>query len=550
MRILLAIVLFAGSTQDASLVGAIDDLVGRIPRAVPAEPADDATFLRRVMKDLVGDAPGEREVAVFEADPDPKKRARKVDELLVDGRFAVLWARRWMEVLFVPLERGRTTGFLPVPGGSSVPCSWPPDATLNAGPATWGDRVTMDLIPGLPRSARTRVVDRFEAWLRDQIRKDRPWGEVLSDMIAARGKTEDRPELAYKLSFFRGQGFPLEFAKGMTKQFFGVRLYCAGCHDHPFDRWTADHFYQTAAFAARERGRAYGTSVVHAELSRADEGEVALPGGGPARPAFLFGGQAGPEEDRMETLARLLGSKPDRQFARALANRIWSWLLGRGIADPVDDFSLRFKPVSVPLLEALARATIENGHSIRFLVRTICATRLYQQAGEDRQDGEFEYFWRGTLRRAIRSRLPVLAPERQPPLPVALELPASWNRVTAKSGVAARWQASPKKSSAPADLYLLSSGAAFDLKNYVERWTRQVGERKTRDETIEGRITLKEVSGRLWCEPGADGPLEFVLLAAVLKSGEQHLLFRFEGPAETIREWRPEFLNLLKSASK
>jgi hypothetical protein len=555
MRSLLAVVLLAGAAQDRAVVEAIDEAVRRIPNFPPGGArVDDAGFLKRVTKDLAGSAPSEAELRAFAADPDPRKRARRVEELLADPRFAASWARRWMEVFFGPLETRRPAGFLPALDPSVVPCSLAPDASLKPGAPGWGERVTMSLLPGLSSTARTRIFRRFEAWLRDQIGKDRPWNEVVSDMIEARGNAVERPEAAYKLSFFRGQGLPLEFALGISRHHLGIRLRCAGCHDHPFDRWTVDNLYQTAAFAARERGRVAGAS---AELWSADAGEVLLPGdgirpGAAAPPVFLLGGLAGEKDDRVKVLARLMTSKANPQFARALANRVWSWLLGHPIVDPVDDFNLRNKARSVPLLEALTRSVVDGGHSVKALLRTICATELYQREGEDRKEEDWEFVWRGTLRRPSRSLLPAIPKEREKPLPVPLEPPPGWRRVSAGASALARWQAPSAGSGRPADLYLYSVGDPKVVKGLVEQWLRQVREQKSKETALEGGITLREISGQLVCDPGGvgDGPTDFMLLAAPVPRGDTPLLFRFEGPAETVRERREGFLGFLKAAAK
>jgi len=115
-------------------------------------------------------------------------------------------------------------------------------------------------------------------------------------------------------------------------------------------------------------------------LSGSKDAEVKLSRGGAAVPAFLFGGMAGKNDDRMKVLAMFMTNKANTQLPRALVNRVWAWLMGRGIVHPVDDFNLKNKALSTALLEALVRSTIDNKYSIKHVIRAICNSETYQRA--------------------------------------------------------------------------------------------------------------------------------------------------------------------------
>lgn len=359
---LLALWVPASARQAASVSDRIDTAVRSVPGygARPESPlAADGEFLRRVWLDLGGHPPVLEETRAFLADPDPRKRSRKIDDLLKSERFADFWARRFAEVFFGNYH----------------------DATLGAGCGPGGP---------LTGGARDRIVQEFIRWFALKLRRDRPYDEIVSDMIVARGSTQGDPALAYKLSLRRDAAYPLDFAGGVARHFLGLQFHCARCHCHPFDRWNTEDFYRLAAFAVRERVRLTGdegNEPSDAEVRYAPEGEMAcdhfsrddgVTSHCVMEPVFPYGGKAGRDDDRMSVLARLLTDRANPQFSRALVNRVWAWLLGRGIVDPVDDFSPRRRPLSPQLLDLLAREFDASGRSLQALVRAICGSRAYQ----------------------------------------------------------------------------------------------------------------------------------------------------------------------------
>jgi hypothetical protein len=328
-----------------------------------ANVCDDGEFLRRVMLDLIGYPPNLEQVKAFIADTNPKKREAKIDQLLASEEWADYWTRQWAEVLF----------------------------------GNYHD-VTMDTMPKLDKPSSQRIVKDFLNWFKLKLTKDAPWTDIVAQMIEARGSDEGDPALAYKLSFYKEEGFNVEFSNGVAQHLLGTRMVCARCHDHPFDKWTVDHYYGIAAFVVRQRARGYGNgsekdSVQHVEIKYADEGEMMMPDiqgsgkkavnlsdGGIAKPFFPFTGQAaGKNDDRVKLLAMFMTSKGNTQLSRALANRVWGWLMGRGIVHPVDDFNQRNKALSPAVLDGLTRDLQANKYSMKHLIRAICNTEAYQR---------------------------------------------------------------------------------------------------------------------------------------------------------------------------
>jgi hypothetical protein len=344
-----------------------------VSKKVPV--CDDGEFLRRVMLDLVGYPPNLDQVKAFMADQEPTKRIAKVAELLNTDDWADYWSRRFMEVFFGNYHK-----------------------------------VTMDTMPKVSDAAAARIVADFQKWLKMKLAKDRPWSEIVAEMLDARGSDEGDPALAYKLSFFNEEGAVPEFANNVSRHLLGIRLLCAKCHDHPFDQWTVVHFYGLAAFNARVRARAFGgsgqkDSADHVEVKYVDEGEVMInnveidsdivkksKAGGTAAPIFLFGGAAppGPGVDRIKILVPLMTGKGNTQLRKAVANRVWSWLFGRGIVNPVDDFSFRNKAV-IGALEPMVSDMIANKDSIKRLVMGICCSDAYQLTCEGGGGGKVDF---------------------------------------------------------------------------------------------------------------------------------------------------------------
>ena len=343
---------------------AIDSGVKGIPNYAAASQsplAEDGEFLRRLMLDLVGYPPTAPQVRAFMADPSEGKRLAKIDELLATDDFADYWSRLFAEVYF----------------------------------GNYHD-VTMNVMPALSKTASARIVGDFLKWFKLKLQKDASYAEIVSAMLDARGSDEGDPALAYKLSFYNGEGHDIEFANGAARHLLGIRMVCARCHDHPFDVWTVEDYYGLADFMFLQTVKAEGGTATAAEKVKVmyEEGDrhIVIPDNhikndvvkqgktGPAKTQFLQIVEAPKGSDRMKMLAGYMTGKKNPQFAKALANRVWSWLLGRGLVAPVDDFTNKNKPLSSSVMNALAREFSGNNYSIKHLAKVICLSDAYQRS--------------------------------------------------------------------------------------------------------------------------------------------------------------------------
>ncbi|MBI3856732.1 MAG: DUF1549 domain-containing protein [Planctomycetes bacterium] len=347
------------SPQDNPLSARIDVevlAISGVNRTTLSPRCEDGEFLRRVMLDLVGYPPTAEETLTFWADRTPDKRAAKVDQLLASDRFADFWARRWMGVFFGNYHVIR--------------------------------REPMSL---LEPEERDRIMERFRNWLRGRLRNDWAWTDTVSDLLTAEGSSDTSPAVAYKLALDAWPRRPY-FEGRATSHFLGMDLSCTGCHDDPFDKWRVEDGYGMAAFSNGRSIDRKPQGLVVTEGPEpgnrpvvADKGFIPGSFGNQAvlfPPKFLFGGGPKDGEILARAFARFMVAPENLQFRKGVVNRVWSWLLGRGIVSPVDEFNLRNKPLSPRLLDLLARGFAANGHSLRFLVRAICASEAYQRSCE------------------------------------------------------------------------------------------------------------------------------------------------------------------------
>lgn len=327
---------------------------------------DDAEFLRRLSLDLLGYPPNAEQAEAFFVDPAPDKRESLVETCLASPRFADYWARRWAQVFF---ENYHEPSF--------------------------------DVSPGLKLESRRRLLTNFIGWLRTQIQEDRPWPAIVAEMITAKGNTATVPQLGYKLSFYGEERHEQNFGDRMPQQLLGIRFLCMRCHDHPYDRWIVEDFHGMAAFLSHQR--ATPTEVNgREEVDVDDEGvrEWSVPGWNfkaeMISPSYF--GQPGPRVgDRPAALAAFIAADKDKHLQEGFANRVWSWLVGRGVFEPVDDLTRNHRPVSKELLGELVRSTDQGKGSLKSLVRTICATDTYQRSSKAEKRCDRRHFCRAEI---------------------------------------------------------------------------------------------------------------------------------------------------------
>jgi hypothetical protein len=314
---------------------------------------DDATFLRRAHIDITGVLAPTSEVEKFLADPDPKKRERKVDELLGRKEFTDLWALKWSELLQIRSNQNN--------GGYK--------ATLN-----------------------------YYDWLHAQLAKNVPINVIASELIAATGSTLENPAANY----FQLETDALKLAEDTAQAFMGIRIQCAQCHNHPFDRWTMDDYRGFVAFFTQV-GRKTGEDPREKIIYDRREGESKHPLGDRVVPPKFLGGESPDTKgtDRREALAKWLAAPENPYFARHMANLIWAQYMGRGIIEPVDDARISNPAANPELLAALAGKLIESNYDMRKFVREICTSRTYQTStrGNDTNGSDERNFAHATIRR-------------------------------------------------------------------------------------------------------------------------------------------------------
>jgi hypothetical protein len=321
-------------------------------RIVPSDLCSDDAFIRRVCIDIVGLLPTRSEVDKFIADTDPKKREKLVDELLQRKEFVELWVMKWAELLQI-----RSTDQF---------------------------------------SYKSALL--YYTWLEEKIAANVPMNEIVHELLSATGSTFQNPPTNY----YQVETDTLKVSENVAQVFMGMRLQCAQCHNHPFDRWTMNDYYSFAAFFPRI-GRKPGEDPRETIVFSMNDGEVQHPVTKlDMQPRFLGGAAADVKDrDRRAALADWLTGPENPYFARNLANIVWAHFFGRGIIEPVDDVRVS-NPASNPeLLEALGQKFAGYKYDFRKLVRDICTSRTYQLATRTNPTNEQDLsnFSHATIRR-------------------------------------------------------------------------------------------------------------------------------------------------------
>jgi hypothetical protein len=318
----------------------------------PSDLCTDEEFVRRAYMDLCGVLPSAAETRTFLTSKEANKRSKLIDSLLDRPEFADLWTLKWSDVL-------RSTR----------------------------------------KSVQLKGAYTFQRWLHTHIAKNTPLDQVVRELLTARGDTFANPPANY----YRIARDPSSLAETTAQLFFGIRMQCAKCHNHPFERWTQDDYYSMAAFFARVKQRKDPADTTGAKKDGAEYiyvergGEVVQPRTGKTMPPrFMGGGDASvpPGADRREVLARWLTAPDNPFFAKSVVNRIWYHIHGRGIVDPVDDFRDSNPSANDELLEALAKDFVEHKFDVKHLIRTICNARTYQLSAQtnDLNKNDNKYF--------------------------------------------------------------------------------------------------------------------------------------------------------------
>ena len=301
-------------------------------KIVPSGECTDAEFVRRIYLDLTGTTPTAAQARAFVEDPTSsrEKRAKLVDTLLGSKDFVDNWSNKWADLLQC---NSKTLG----PKGVWV----------------------------------------FREWIREAVAQNMPYDQFARTLVTAEGSSLDNPPVNY-MRTLKDDG---KITEDVSQTFLGIRFNCNKCHDHPFERWTQDQYYEFGAFFTRvafKPGQRMGEEIVYDNFNG---GEVKHPKTTKVvEPLVPYG--ANPDwksaRDRQEAFADWLVDKKNPFFARSYANRVWSYFFGRGIIDPVDDIRASNPPVNPELLDALTDDFVKSGFDVQHLVRTIVLSRTYQ----------------------------------------------------------------------------------------------------------------------------------------------------------------------------
>ncbi|MEE2776299.1 MAG: DUF1549 and DUF1553 domain-containing protein [Acidobacteriota bacterium] len=312
----------------------IDEKLQRV-EVQPSEIASDSEFLRRVTLDLTGRIPDAETVLAFLDDParPRQKRAQAINKLIGNDAFVDHWTLKWGDLLRSNRKYMSYKGM-------------------------WT----------------------FREWLHDSVAANMPFDDFARKLLTSRGSTFESPATGY----YRAARGAKEAMETTTQLFMGVRMVCAQCHDHPFEKWTQEQYYQMTAFFSTigirpgfETGeeivydKRVDRDVLHPKYDHVVDPEFLVPIEGAAAPS---------DTARSEALTDWLVSPENPFFARAITNRVWSYFMGRGIIEPVDDVRDSNPAVNEPLLAALTADLVANDFDLRHLMRRIVSSRAYQSS--------------------------------------------------------------------------------------------------------------------------------------------------------------------------
>jgi hypothetical protein len=305
-------------------------------RILPSGICTDEEFVRRAFIDIAGVYPEAKDIRSFLADPNVNKRAALVDSLLERKEFTELWVMKWAELLQIR---------------SAINNNQPPfykNALL------------------------------YYNWLSERIGKNVPINEIVVELLAATGGTVSSPAV----NFYQTEVDQLKLTENVAQVFMGMRIQCAQCHNHPFDRWTMDDYYGFKAFFAQiGRKQTDDPAEVIIYNSKGGESRHFLTQA-VMKPKFLGGDtpELKPGEDRRKVLAEWMASPRNPFFARNIANIIWSHFNGVGVVEPVDDVRVSNPPSNPELIATLAEHLTEYKYDMRKFVRDICTSQTYQRS--------------------------------------------------------------------------------------------------------------------------------------------------------------------------
>ena len=318
-------------------------------RMVPSGVCSDVEFLRRSTIDITGRLPSADEFRAFVADPDPHKRAKLIDRLVEKKEFVELWVMKFAELL--QIRSGGNQGI----------------------------------------SYKATVL--YYNWLQEKLANNVPMNEIARELLSADGGTFRNPAT----NFYQLERDTKKLTENIAQVFMGMRIQCAQCHNHPFDRWTMDDYYGFVSFFS-QIGRKRAEDPRETIVYNRGGGDVRHPVGNRVMAPKFLGGEVPDVEgkDRRKVLASWLASPKNPYFATNLSNIVWAHFMGRGVVDPVDDVRVSNPAANPELLAELGKRFTDYGYDFKKLVKDICNSRTYQletrtNASNDGDDKNFAH---------------------------------------------------------------------------------------------------------------------------------------------------------------
>jgi hypothetical protein len=298
---------------------------------LPSVAASDATFMRRAYTDIIGRFPSAEEAREFLESTSATKREELIDQLLERPEYVDHWANQWA-----------------------------------------------DLLRPNPYRVGIKAVLNYDNWIRQQFRDDVSYDQFVSRLLTAKGSTWQNGAV----TLYRDRRTPDEMATLVSQLFLGIRLECAKCHHHPFEKWSQQDFYQFAAFFADVRHKGTGLSP---PISGGEETVFVSKGksiqhprtGASMEPTPLFGSLISDDKDERANLVNWMLSDQNPFFAQVQVNRLWAAMMHRGLVDPVDDIRSTNPATNQKLLDALAKVFVESGYNSKHLLKQIAMSHTY-----------------------------------------------------------------------------------------------------------------------------------------------------------------------------
>lgn len=299
---------------------------------VPPSPiADDATFLRRISLDIAGRLPSLEETLAFNASSAADKRDQAIEALLNSPDYADYFANKWTALLKNKRDDAA-------------------DITANFA---------------------------FHSWMRDSLLANTPYDQIVRQILASTGTIVSNPPVAW----YKRVKQPNQQLEDVAQLFLGVRMQCAQCHHHPFERWSQHDYYSLSAFfsqVGRKPTAIAGEDLIFHKRGIAQTENKKTQE--PVRPAAL--GQEpveiAPDDDPRLHLADWMGTPDNPFFAKALVNRYWKHFFKRGLIEPEDDIRDSNPATNPELLAALEKHFVESRFDMKALVRVIAQSHAYQ----------------------------------------------------------------------------------------------------------------------------------------------------------------------------